>query len=372
MNEFGNTFCIEINSELKTTVIDTLYSKINVSKYRYNILYQKELDFLKKNKHHITLNNFGSKFFVMFITIRNKKYCFYIDKRTLKYDRNAININNVNMYSVKHCVSDNFYDFTLFDGDMLKNMYDHNIFIICDVYYISNKNYIEVPIKKKIEIIEEKIATEYRYNNQFDPCSFRVNKLYTYGDIPKLIKTTIPSLDYLACGIVFYPIFSGIRIIYKFQKDEMPTHIIYNSNKINYSNNKTNLENTDNNSSNKLKTKKYNNIMKYNDNTNRSLENLRNIKTDSKSLNFLIEQTEYPDVYNLYLKNDQQDNKEIGIAYIPTIGHSRYILSLFQNNVAKNDIIVKCKFAVDYKKWIPVNSIDNLQIDNYNSLDHYN
>ena len=114
MVEFGNNSNAElITGDIREFVIDKLYSKINVSKYRYNILYQKELNLLKNNKYHVTLNNFGLKYFVMFINYKNKKYCFYIDKRTLKYDRLSINIENVVIYSVKHCVSEDIYDFTL-------------------------------------------------------------------------------------------------------------------------------------------------------------------------------------------------------------------------------------------------------------------
>ena len=367
---FGNNYCNEVNNDLKEVIIDKLYTTINVSKYRYNILYQKELDFLKQNKHHITLNNFGLKYFVMFMTYKNKKYCFYIDKRTLKYDKALININNVSIYSVKHCVSENFYNYTLFDGDMLKNMYDHYIFIICDVYYLYNKSYIEIPIEKKLHLIEEELNNKYKFNNHIEPCSFRVNKLYTYSDIQRLIKTTIPSLDYLACGLVFYPLFSGLRVIYKFNRDEMPNHIIYNSNKKNK--NIDNRENVVDNSNKSHSTKKNNdNIMKYNENNTRTLDNLKNIKTDSKTLNFIIEDTEFPDVYNLYLKNDKNENKYSGIAYIPTISHSRFVLSLFKNNINNNTIIVKCKYAIDYKKWIPVNCVTNFNVDNYNVLENF-
>lgn len=377
MIEFGNnTNAIQVTGDLRDYVIDTLYSKINVSKYRYNILYQKELSLLKSNKYHVTLNNFGLKYFVMFTKYRNKKYCFYIDKRTLKYDRMSVNTENVVIYSVTHCVSEDLYDFTLFDGDLLKNKYDHHIFIICDVYYLLNKNYIEVAIEKKLLIIEEKLYSSYKYNKQLESCSFRVNKLYTYADILKITKTTIPSLDYLSCGIVFYPIFSGLRIVYKFSKDEMPVHTLFNSNKKHVSNNNSNQlnsENTNSGKSNYQKTKHTKeNILNYNDNCNKLLDNLRNIKTQDPPLNFIITETDYPDVYNLYLKSEQDENKYIGIAYIPTISHSRYLASIFKNKQIDKTIIVKCKYASHYKKWIPINNSSDYCVDNYKLIENYN
>lgn len=377
MVEFGNNSNAElITGDIREFVIDKLYSKINVSKYRYNILYQKELNLLKNNKYHVTLNNFGLKYFVMFINYKNKKYCFYIDKRTLKYDRLSINIENVVIYSVKHCVSEDIYDFTLFDGDLLKNKYEHFIFIICDVYYLLNKNYIEVAIEKKLLLIEDKLYTSYKYNKQLEPCSFRVNKLYVYSDILKITKTTIPSLDYLSCGLVFYPIFSGLRIVYKFSKDEMPIHTIYNSNKKHISTNTTynntshtNLDNTESTYS-KSKIMK-DHILNYNENNNKLLDNLRNIKTQSKTLNFVIKETEYPDVYNLYLKSSLTETKYTGIAYIPTISHSRYLASIFKNKSIDTTMVVKCKYAIDYKKWIPINNSNEYIVDNYSMINNY-
>lgn len=379
MVEFGNNSNVElITGDIREFVIDTLYSKINVSKYRYNILYQKELNLLKNNKYHVTLNNFGLKYFVMFINYKNKKYCFYIDKRTLKYDRMSINIENVVIYSVKHCVSEDIYDFTLFDGDLLKNRYEHFIFIICDVYYLVNKNYIEVAIEKKLLLIEDKLYSSYKYNKQLESCSFRINKLHTYADILKITKTTIPSLDYLSCGLVFYPIFSGLRIVYKFSKDEMPVHTIYNSNKKHISTNThqnnishTNPENNNRSSYSKSKIVKEH-ILNYNENNNKLLDNLRNIKTQEHPLNFIIQETDYPDVYDLYLKSTLSENKYTGIAYIPTISHSRYLASIFKNKSIDTTIIVRCKYAIHYKKWIPINNSSEYVVDEYNMINNYN
>ena len=218
MIEFGNKFIEQIKDELRSVVIDTLYNKLILSKYKYNILDKDGLEKLRENIYHVTLNNFGNKYFVMFMTYRNTKYCFYIDKRPLKYSsKDAINLQELNIYSVKHCVPEHFYDFTLFDGDLIKNKYDHYIFIICDLYYLSNKTYIEVPIKTKLNQLSNIIITEYVPNLDIECCTFRVNKLYTYDDIQNILKTVISSIDYLCCGFVFYPLFSGIRYIKKFQ-----------------------------------------------------------------------------------------------------------------------------------------------------------
>ena len=373
MIEFGHKLIEPINDdELRQVVIDNLYDKIILAKYKFDIVDKDGLEKLRENIYHVTLNNFGNKYFVMFMTYRTTKYCFYIDKRALKYSsKDAINLNEINIYSVKHCVNEQFYEFTLFDGDLIKNKYDHYVFIICDIYYLYNKNYLEVPIKTKLNQLSNIIISDYVPNNDIECCTFRVNKLYTYDDIQHILKTIISSIDYLCCGFVFYPLFSGKRYIKKFQKDEMPTHLIYNSRKnkksknivresiiktsqqINKQSNEVDSSNN-NNDQYSNQVNQINDMLKYKKNNNNQLCNLKNIKTYQKTVNFLIKKTDYPDVYNLYLHNKLDDIEQyISIAYIPTIKHSQFLFTLF-HDYSETNLIVKCKYATDYKKWIPV------------------
>ena len=156
----------------------------------------------------------------------------------------------------------------------------------------------------------------------------------------------------------------------------MPVHTLFNSNKKHILNNNSNQNNLENSSSGKVNNKKTKhtkeNILNYNENSNKLLDNLRNIKTQDPPLNFIITETDYPDVYNLYLKSEQDDNKYTGIAYIPTISHSRYLASIFKNKPVDKTIIVKCKYASHYKKWIPINNSPDYCVDNYNMIENYN
>ena len=109
-------------------------------------------------------------------------------------------------------------------------------------------------------------------------------------------------------------------------------------------------------------------MLNYKKNNNNLLSNLKNIKTYQKTMNFLIKKTDYPDVYNLYLKNKMESEpRYISIAYIPTIKHSQYLLTLF-NEYSDSDIIVKCKYAIDYKKWIPIQHLQSQLMDDYELL----
>lgn len=387
---FGNkTITNNISRELKEYVINELYKRLTLSNYKYRKCETFEhLNILKHDRYHVCLNNFGMKYFVMFTKYRNKKYCFYIDTKTLKYNIFDTHIDNVNIYSVKHFIPDEFYKFTLFIGDLLTTMNNNYILLIWDLYYLNGIDYIEKAVEKKLDILEDILETSYKINNVIECCTFRVNKLYNYCDITKIIKIIIPSLDYLCSGLVFYPIFSGDRFIYKFKKDEMPPHLVYNSNKLN--NKEHHLKNKNISSCNSVNKSELNenndiiindninsnsntnNIYNYNNNYSKQLQNLRNIKTHPNTLNFIISKTDTPDVYQLYLySSETNSNKFIGIANIPTISHSQYILSLFENLLDSDIIKVTCKYAIQFKKWIPIYSDKNIIVNDYLDLNNF-
>ena len=82
------------DESLKKFIINKLYSKLNLFKYKYQIIsnYNENIiNNIKKNIFHIILNNFGHKYFAMFLTYQNIKYCFYIEKKKLKYNEYDLN-----------------------------------------------------------------------------------------------------------------------------------------------------------------------------------------------------------------------------------------------------------------------------------------
>ena len=132
-------------------------------------------------------------------------------------------------------------------------------------------------------------------------------------------------------------------------------------------------ENENENENNKLCDTLKNNINKndtfmneYNKNT---LYNIKNINIHKNSINFLVEKTDYPDVYKLFLLNNDNTPKYINIAYVPTILHSMNLVNIFKNNNDKQTNI-KSIYAIDFKKWIPIERCEN--IDNYSKIELFN
>jgi len=362
------------DESLKKFIINKLYSKLNLFKYKYQIIsnYNENIiNNIKKNIFHIILNNFGHKYFAMFLTYQNIKYCFYIEKKKLKYNEFDLNNNysNILIYSVKHCVLPTYYKFSLFDGSIIINKNNKKIFIVNDFYYLGDKSYIQMPIKKKLEFLKLDLLTNYKYNSDFECCSIRVTDLYNKSELKKLISTTIPSCDYLCNGINYIPNLSGLRYIYIFEKSEMPIHILYNISKFKRKSKETAKKNKSNVTSDSVDHNNKTNDTFMNTYNKNTLYNIKNIKTHKDTVNFMVEKTDYPDVYKLFLLNNNDTYEYINIAYVPTILHSMNLVNIFKNNEEKT-IILKSLYATDYKKWIPIEK--SATIDSYSKIELFN
>ena len=82
----------------------------------------------------------------------------------------------------------------------------------------------------------------------------------------------------------------------------------------------------------------------------------------------MVKKTDFPDVYKLFLVNENENDKYtyINIAYVPTILHSMNLVNLFKNN-EENTLILKSLYAIEFKKWIPIEKSDN--VDTYNKIE---
>jgi hypothetical protein len=343
--KFGNQYAYHLNNLEKKEIIENVYNNIPISRYRYNILYKNELNLLKKDFHNVSLNNNGSKYFLVFSQHNGNPNCYYIDKKTLKYNKKNININDINIYSCKHRVHSDYYKLTIIDGDLVQTKENFYVFYICDIYYLKGEKKYHIPIKDKLKELKADMITNYKIDNTVECCPLRINQLYTYNDIDYIIKYIIPNIDYVCSGFVFYPRISGSKIIYKFSKIEFRQiltkkyDIILNYDEIKLNSNL--LE------QNECTENDYNNK----DNQKQSIS-LKNIKTYNIIINFEVWKTDFPDVYDLYLKDVNNNTKKQGIAYIPTLDCSRFIFTLFNKNNT-NKIIMQCKYSLNNHKWIP-------------------
>lgn len=342
-NRQNNNFCTNIDYNTKNMIIKYIYDSIDLKKYKYTLLkYEEDLARLESEKYYITPNYNGLNSLLVFKKIRQKYFSFIIDRKTLSFNYNQLNINKVKIIKVNISLDEKIYDGSIFDGVLLygKDKNRKKIFIINDVYYFNNKDKQQELIMNKIIQINTYLKKNYKPDKDLDNTILNVNKLYNIKNIKELINIYIPSSYYKNSikGVCFYPEISGMKLIFLFNntyKENSPQQFIKEPPI--FFNNKNNQNN--------------NNLY---DNT---LSNDLIFSKNNKTAIFKMKSTEIVDVYNLFTSKKINYNnrnaiilKKHDIAYIPTKEMSIYFQNIFTN---KDSIMVECEYCSEKNKWIP-------------------
>lgn len=320
MFTFGNSEATVINDfSTKNKIIDYLFNSFDLSKFRFNMLDNLEkLNNLKKNIHYVSPNFKGYNYFVIFTKINHQQMCVCIDKKKLSYHRNKVNPKYINIYKVKVGTSMAIFNGTIFDCKLMMSK-GNSIMLIKDCYKIMANNLLNMEMKEKMSYINSIIDNQFKKNC----CSnfvFKLNKLYEYEHLDTLINNIIPKCKFTVQGLVFYPKFSGITVIYNEQKKES----------IEYKSDETKV----------VENKSYDMICDIN-----SMLCSRKYDYESgKQKRLFIEKTDITDVYNLF-----DGTTKVGIAHVPNMKISLYL----QDNVTDKTEI-NCVFNKKFKKYIPL------------------
>jgi len=334
---FGNGDAIIINDlSLKNKIIDFIFNSVELSNYRYNILNNlQRLKFLKENEHYVTPNFMGVNYFVVFVTIEKVKYCVAIDKRRMSYHKNQTNLKKIIMYQVMINASNSIFRGTIFDCKLIntqrmvnnRKVYNYNM-LIKDCYFLMGNKIVDIEMGAKIKHIDNVIKTQFGKIDRHSNFSFKINKFCDYKDLKNLVNNVIPKCSIKCQGLVFYPKYSGINIIYLDKKQE-----------------KIEITST-NNSEGTIISKEFDmitNLTEYLKCREYSYEK------EGKVKKLWLKNTEITDVYNLY---ESLENDKIGIAHVPNLK-----ISQMCNNIVKDEPVkFVCRYDKNYKKWIPVNT----------------
>ncbi len=335
MVKFGNSDAYIINDiDIKQKIIDYIFSLIDPSKYRYNMLENiQQLNVLKNNEHYVSPNFKGFNYFLVFYKFpsnSNSKdtfsQCIAIDKKNLSYHKKTIDLKKIFMYKVKVMASQSIFRGTLFDAKLIKN-----IMLVKDCYHIMGNNIADMEMNEKMIYLDTILANQF----QTDGCAnfkLKINKLYRYNMIKEIIENIIPKCELEITGLIFYPKKSGISYIYTDKKQ---------ADKIEIQTNQTNQ--TINNTS-------YNMIHQIKEFLCSRVYSYENNNSVPKKLLY-VEPTEITDVYNVYNKLDDDD--KIGIAHIPNIKISFYC----RENI-KEKVKCLCIYYKPFNKWIPINIVN--------------
>jgi len=306
---------IILNFDIKKTVITYLYDQISSYNDNYKIIdLEEDLIHLKNNKYYVSSNYSGFNYILMFTSINDIDLCLLIDKKTLKYNQDNINYNDLRIISIKLRVKHSSYlnNGTIFDGKILKSGSD-TLFLITNCFVLEGKYMMDYELKQRLDIVGEFLNTGFIKDNNMNPFDIKITKLYTYNEINEIVdKINKNNNKYNICGLMFSPQMKG-------------------------------------------------NIYYY------LMEKYNNLSTETNIMgNFIIKKEIIPDVYSLYLK-DNNTTKRIGIAEIPTAEISHFCKYLCKNPT--DEIIMKCQYSQKFHRWIPIEKVNN-EADEYNIIIH--
>ena len=329
MVKFGNSDAFIINDlDLKTKIIDYIFSIIELSKYRYNMLENiQQLNFLKTNEHYVSPNFKGFNYFLLFYRFKdniqkNKEssYCIAIDKKNLSYHKKSIDIKKVYMFRIKMFAQSSIFMGSLFDTKLIRD-----IMLVKDCYYLMGNNICDMEMNEKMIYLDSIIANQF-HKDYCPNFKLKINKLYKYNMLEEIVKNIIPNCELEITGLVFYPFKSGVSYIFTEKAIPDKTTSVQNNAKI--------VSNESYNMIHEIKQFLTDRIYSY--------------ETNGIKKVLLVEPSEITDVFNVY----ENENK-IGIAHIPN-----YKVSTYCRENIKDKIKCLCIFNKNFNKWIPLNIVN--------------
>lgn len=333
----GNNEAYITDYNIKQIVIDYLYSKLDLSKFRYLILTNTQtLKFLQDNEHYISPNYKGFNYLLIFLKIENSNYCVLIDRRKLSYHKQQLDMKTIQIIQIHIDISDIIYRGTIFDGKLIQKNSEY-IFLIQDCLYLMGNKLLEMDMQKKLlylnDIINNNISkTTDSVNKKNIYCKnflIKLNKLYKYNDLENLVNKILPELCISTNGIIFFPKLSGVNILYIDKKVNKNDNVKINNNH--------NVEETTFNI--------INNYIDFLKNRSYSYE------SNSKTKVLWLSKTNIIDVYYI---SENEDSEKIGIACIPNLKISQMCDKLIVDKPRK----FNCIYYNRFKKWIPLEIIN--------------
>lgn len=350
--KFGNSDAFYINDfDTKNKIIDFLFDSIDLSKYRYNMLSNlQKLEYLKNTEHYVTPNFKGNNYLLLFMIINESKICAAIEKKKLSYHKEQIDVKSLPIYKITVTATSAIFRGTIFDCKLISPMNSKNennyLMLIQDCFYLMDNKVVDIEMMKKMEYINNIIKTQC--NSKCKNFTFKINNFYKYKDLHDLIYNKLKKCEIQNQGLVFYPKYSGITVVYV---DKKQTKIdIYNS--------KTSITNVNNINLNNNVNSSNNTSVNSNVDENIVIDFVDFIKSrvysyenGTKQKKLWLKSTSIQDVYNIY-ENINQDKKS-GIASIPNLKISHMCRELIDDKLKQ----FNCVYDNNYKKWIPISQV---------------
>lgn len=354
--------------QFKKQLIDYIYSSVNISKFKYELLqFDSELSQLLKQKYFVSVNFSGSNCLLIFTKIKDKYYSYLIDRKTLSYDVQRIDISKVKTTNIKVKLDHSVYLGTIFDGIYIQNK-DEKLFVITDIYMFRGEDFTNTHLDTKLLTIFSYLKSNYDDGDKDNNIILSVNKLFDFEKTSHLINTVIPNMKNTSIrGICFYPEISGTKLIYLFGNEDRSTENAYNQTNLNNSTNLNTVSQRHTLSNFVQPEQQTQNIAKTPAKVVRTIYVPKKNKSDS-DYTFEMKKTDIADVYilnivEIEISDDQSKlkrlkRKKAGIALIPNVMRSKWCMDKISDNADEN-VLVVCKYHHDKHKWEPIDISKN-------------
>tara|TARA_B100000575_G_scaffold97862_1_gene78077 strand:+ start:167 stop:1123 length:957 start_codon:yes stop_codon:yes gene_type:complete len=284
------------DNSMKKYILDNLNIKTGIrfnSRYAkiYNEQFQKNLN----NPHVICLKSSGTPYLLFCTQINDVNYCFLIDKKIKDgYEYPKI-------FIVHYRFDPKLFQGTLFEVELIRDNNQEWSLLIGDIYTHGGESLKNMQIHDRVNCIVDIMEQNYIDDSFCDICPIFIKKYFDFQEIRSIFNDFIPKLPYRVRGFYFVPMKTSYsKILYLFKDTDYK--------KVNSSN--------------------------------------------KKFISFRIIQTVKPDVYELYIQNEQKTNiQKHSYASIPDIQTSKWVKELTDT---KDEAIVECKYNPLFKKWVPV------------------
>ena len=307
-NSFTKTsFCDVIidnitTNETKKYILNQLNILCNLNyNSRYAKIYNEQYSKNLNNPHVFYLKTSGNPYLLFLTQINDTNYCFLIDKKINdKYDYPKILILPYNFNS-------ELYKGSLFECELIRTKNNKWLLGINDIYYNEGINMKKKNIIDRVNIVHHILENKYSESEYSKTCPIFIKEYFDYNKIEYVKNEFIPNLPYSIRGLYFIPMrIDYSNMLYLFPRE-----------------NKKVIQ-----------------------------------KPIKKKTIFRIMKTMKPDVYELYLKDDDNLIKK-GTALVQNIDLSHKLFEYFENKDQMDEIKVECKFDEKFKKWIPICKTDD-------------
>ena len=286
------------DNKMKEYILENMKLKTGITyENRYAKIYNERFSNNLNNPHILCLKTTGNPYLLFCTQINNTNYCFLIDKKKKDgYEYPKI-------FIVHYRFDPLLFSGTLFETELLRDKNGDWSLLIGDIYTMNGNSMKHIQIHDRINHCIDIMENKYIDDSFCDICPLIIKKYFDIQDIHKVITEFSPDLPYRVRGFYFVPLKpSYSKILYLFS-DEEQKHI-------------------------KKTTKKTN------------------------LLSFRIISTVNPDVYELYLHNEQKTGiQKHSYASIPTIQTSQWIHDLL---ASKEEVYVECSYNSIFNKWTPL------------------